>query len=106
MKNQPVKVTVYGAEQICASCVNAPGSWETYEWLQAAISRKYKDAEIDYQYIDVFQLLNRDENIDVVQRILDDDLFYPVVMVNEEIVDEGNPRLKKVYQALEKLGVN
>ncbi|MRH44750.1 DUF1462 family protein [Aquibacillus halophilus] len=105
MKNQEVKVTVYGAEQICASCVNAPGSRETYEWLQAAISRKFECANINYEYIDVHQSEVSVEHKQIVQRILNDDLFYPVVLVNDEIVGEGIPRLKMVYQALVNKGI-
>lgn len=36
-----VAIQVYGAEQICASCVGAPSSKDTFEWLKAALSRKY-----------------------------------------------------------------
>ncbi|MBP1969529.1 disulfide oxidoreductase YuzD [Virgibacillus natechei] len=33
MDTNKVMITIYGAEQICASCVGAPGSKDTYEWL-------------------------------------------------------------------------
>ncbi len=33
-------IEIYGTAVICASCVNAPSSKDTYEWLQAAINRK------------------------------------------------------------------
>lgn len=39
MSTKDVTLTVYGAEEICASCVGAPCSKDTYEWLQAAIGR-------------------------------------------------------------------
>ena len=29
-----VSVVVYGADVVCASCVNAPTSKNTYEWLK------------------------------------------------------------------------
>ena len=41
-QSHPV-IEVFGADIICASCVNAPSSKDTYEWLQAAISRKYPE---------------------------------------------------------------
>lgn len=50
--NRNVRITVYGAEQICASSVGAPGLKDTYKWLQAAISRKYYDGLISYEFID------------------------------------------------------
>ncbi len=53
MMDGDILITVYGAEQICASCVGAPGSRDTYEWLQAAIGRKYIDDSINYEYVDI-----------------------------------------------------
>ncbi len=50
-----ITITVYGSEQICASCVGAPGSKDTYEWLQAAIGRKYASDGVQYNYIDINQ---------------------------------------------------
>lgn len=48
-----ISIEVYGTEVICASCVNAPSSIDTYEWLEAAISRKYKDQPFSITYIDI-----------------------------------------------------
>lgn len=104
MKNTKLKVTVYGAEQICASCVGAPGSKDTYEWLQAAISRKYEAEDIGYEYIDINQTQAEEKHAAFVQRIFKEDLFYPIVFVNEEMVAEGIPRLKTIYQSLDKNG--
>ncbi|MGA9173061.1 MAG: DUF1462 family protein, partial [Thermoactinomyces sp.] len=36
---KPIEVLVYGAEQLCASCVNLPSSRETATWLSAALGR-------------------------------------------------------------------
>ena len=44
-------IEVYGANIICASCVNAPSSKDTYEWLQAAIARKFPNQEVTYHVI-------------------------------------------------------
>ncbi|KGX89797.1 DUF1462 family protein [Pontibacillus marinus] len=98
-------ITVYGAEQRCASCVNAPGSKETYEWLEAAISRKYDSSDLQFQYIDIFTPPEQEEHQYFTQKILDDEYFYPLVVVNGEVVGEGNPRLKTVYRALESEGI-
>jgi disulfide oxidoreductase YuzD len=99
-----VTITVYGAEQICASCVGAPGSKDTYEWLQAAIGRKYNDEAITFEYVDIDQP-QKGEKQKFVAQIFAEDLFYPIVLVNDEMVAEGVPRLKKVYQALDKYGL-
>ncbi|SFD94245.1 Disulfide oxidoreductase YuzD [Lentibacillus persicus] len=99
-----ILITVYGAEQICASCVGAPGSRDTYEWLQAAIGRKYIDDNISYNYIDIEQPPDDEKHKQLAERILDDEFFYPLVLVNEEIVAEGIPRLKTIYNELDKNG--
>lgn len=105
MKRNEVKITVYGADQICASCVGAPGSVDTYEWLQAAIGRKYAHEPITYEYIDIEQKQSVQKHQAFVDRIFSEDLFYPIVLVNDELVAEGIPRLKTIYQALDKNGV-
>ena len=46
-------IEIYGTAVICASCVNAPSSKDTYEWLQATINRKYPDQAYDIRYIDI-----------------------------------------------------
>ncbi len=99
-----VNVQVYGTKVICASCVGMPSSTETFEWLQAAIGRKYEGQEnkFKFEYID-FQEEQEDEDKKIfAERVVEEDLFYPVVLVNGEIVGEGNPRLKDVYEEIEK----
>lgn len=99
-----VNVQVYGTKVICASCVGMPSSTETFEWLQAAIGRKYEGQEnkFNFEYID-FQEEQEDEDKKAfAERVVEEDLFYPVVLVNGEVVGEGNPRLKDVYEEIEK----
>lgn len=99
-----VNVQVYGTKVICASCVGMPSSTETFEWLQAAIGRKYEGQEnkFNFEYID-FQEEQEDEDKKAfAERVVEEDLFYPVVLINGEIVGEGNPRLKDVYEEIEK----
>ncbi|NBJ69256.1 DUF1462 family protein [Roseburia sp. 1XD42-34] len=96
-----IVITVYGTEQVCASCVGAPGSKDTYEWLQAALGRKYNTELITYEYIDIEQPPSVGKHQNFVKRIMDEDLFYPIVFVNDEMVAEGIPRLKDIYQALD-----
>ena|SRR5699024_7992660 len=98
-----ITITVYGAKQICASCIGAPGSLDTYEWLQAAIGRKYVTDNVEYQYVDMDAPTR--EHQAFVEQMISEDMLYPVVFVNEEMVAEGIPRLKPIYQALDKRGV-
>lgn len=99
-----VEIFVYGAEQICASCVNLPSSKETYEWLEAAISRKYPGQPFKIRYIDIFNPPEEEAAKAFAERVIKEDLFYPVVTMDDEIIGEGNPRLKDVYKELEKYG--
>jgi disulfide oxidoreductase YuzD len=55
MTEKVVEISIFGAEEICASCVNLPSSIDTYEWLQAAISRKYPNQLFNFTYTDIFQ---------------------------------------------------
>lgn len=105
MKSHNVTITVYGAKQICASCVGAPGSKDTYEWLQAAIGRKYVTDTIEYEYIDMDLPQQDEKHRKFIKRIQEEDLFYPVILVNDEIAAEGIPRLKDIYHHLDKHGI-
>lgn len=97
-----VKISVYGAKMICASCVGMPSSTETFQWLQAAIGRKYPEQLFQFEYIDIFEQQDDPHKQLFAQRVIDEELFYPVVLVNDCIVGEGDPRLKDVYKEIEK----
>ncbi len=102
MKAESVTIYVYGAEQICASCVGMPSSKETYEWLKAAISRKYPEQSFGIEYVD-FQNPPESEK-EFAERVVEEDLIYPVVVIDGEIIAEGNPRLKDIYKVMENRG--
>ncbi|USG66823.1 YuzD family protein [Brevibacillus ruminantium] len=99
-----VEIKVYGTEQLCASCVNLPSAKETAEWLLAAVGRKYGNDSIRIIYSD-FQQPETEEDKSWAQRILEEDLWYPLVVISGEIVGEGNPKLKDIYEKLESMGV-
>lgn len=96
-----VRVVVYGANEICASCVNAPSSKDTFEWLQAAITRKYNQP-VHIDYVDIFNPQKKDEAF--ARKVIEEDMFYPVVVINDEVIEEGTPRLKPILAELEKYG--
>ena len=97
-----ITITVYGAEQVCASCVGAPNAKDTYEWLQAAVGRKYSTDSVTFEYIDIEQPPNIEKHHSFIKRIIQGDLFYPLVLVNDKVVAEGIPRLKPIYRELDK----
>ncbi|WP_347548974.1 DUF1462 family protein [Pseudalkalibacillus hwajinpoensis] len=94
------EVLVYGAGERCASCVNLPSSEETAEWLKAALDRKYPERNIAVRYVDVHSKLSGNEAA-FAAKVIDEDLFYPVVVIRNQIVSEGNPELKDLYAVLE-----
>jgi disulfide oxidoreductase YuzD len=104
MNNSKTNIEIYGADIICASCVNAPSSKDTYEWLQAAIDRKYPNQPYDITYIDIESDVSDDKHKKIAQQIQDDEFFYPLVMINDEMIGEGYIQLKPVFTALEKYG--
>ena len=100
-----VEICVYGAEVLCPSCVNLPSSKETYEWLEAAITRKFPDQPFTITYIDIAKPPVDDvEKRLFSERVLKEDMFYPVVVIEGEIVGEGNPKLKVISDQLKKYG--
>ncbi|MGD7046242.1 YuzD family protein [Jeotgalibacillus proteolyticus] len=101
---KPVTVTVYGAETICPSCVGAPSSKETYEWLEAALGRKFPNQSFTMEYVDINQKHEDEKKTAFIERMEEEDLFYPVVLIEDHIVGEGNPRLKAVFEEFEKYG--
>jgi disulfide oxidoreductase YuzD len=97
-------IEVYGADIMCASCVNAPSSKDTYEWLQAAIERKYPNQPFTIRYIDIEGAIDNERDQDYANRIHEDEFFYPLVLINDEVVGEGYVQIKPVFTALEQAG--
>lgn len=104
MTNKQAVIEVYGADIICASCVNAPSSKDTYEWLEAAISRKYPNQPFTIDYIDIESDVTDERQKEIAEQVLNDEFFYPLVLVNEEMIGEGHIQLKPVFNSLEKIG--
>ncbi|GAE44643.1 YuzD-like protein [Mesobacillus boroniphilus JCM 21738] len=86
------------------SCVNLPSSKETYEWLEAAISRKYADQPFKIVYVDIHNPPSEEDKKEFAEKVIEDDMFYPVVLLEGKVVGEGNPKLKTIYAELEKYG--
>ena len=99
-----LEIVVYGAEQICASCVNLPSSKDTCEWLDAALKRKFPDQPFQVTYVDIMKEQQDGKKASFAKKVIEEDLFYPVVVINDEIIGEGNPKLKAVVSEMEKYG--
>ena len=104
MISNAVEIVLYGAQTLCPSCVNLPSSKETFEWLEAAIARKFPEQPFKMTYVDIHQPVGESEKVTFAKRVIDEDMFYPVVVIKEKIVGEGNPRLKTIFAELEKYG--
>ncbi|EGQ21293.1 conserved protein YuzD [Sporosarcina newyorkensis 2681] len=104
MSQTPVTIEVFGADIICASCVNAPSSKDTYEWLEAAIARKYPDQPFTITYIDIDNELSDDRQREIAEKVRDDEYFYPLVLIEDEVIGEGYIQLKPVFKAMETHG--
>lgn len=53
--NNEVEIVLYGAEQLCPSCVNLPSSKETFEWLEerhTSISKLCPNNNIHHTFLD------------------------------------------------------
>ncbi|MEG0259763.1 MAG: YuzD family protein [Lysinibacillus sp.] len=104
MEQAKPSIEIYGSAIICASCVNAPSSKDTYEWLQAAIDRKFPNQPYDIRYIDIEGPIENEQDQQWATRIQDDEFFYPLVLINDEIIGEGYIQLKPVFTTLQNLG--
>lgn len=98
-----VSVVVYGADVICASCVNAPSSRNTYEWLQSILERKYPDIQFEYTYVDIEKDTENlsDHDQQYIEQINEDELFYPLVTMNDEYVTDGYVQLKPITRFID-----
>ena len=104
MDRKEVEIIVYGTDQLCPSCVNLPSSKETYEWLKAAITRKYSNQPFLISYVDIYNPPNEPLKLAFANRVISEGLFYPVVLIGEKVVGEGNPKLKSIYAEMNKYG--
>jgi disulfide oxidoreductase YuzD len=104
MSQKVVEISIYGAEQICASCVNMPSSIETYDWLIAAVNRKFPNQTITFTYTDIYSPPEDEKKQQFAQRVIEEDMFYPVVLVEDKVIGEGSIRLKPIYEELESYG--
>nr|WP_263325005.1 YuzD family protein [Neobacillus sp. Marseille-Q6967] len=102
MAQNEIEVIVYGADELCPSCVHLPSSKETFEWLEAAIARKFSGQPVKMTYVDIYNPPT--EKASFAKKVIEEDMFYPVVVINEKVVGEGNPRLKTIFSELEKYG--
>ncbi|GGH75119.1 disulfide oxidoreductase YuzD [Pullulanibacillus pueri] len=99
-----MRLTVYGADVPCPSCIHSPSSIETMEWLDAAIKRKFPNAPIEVQYVDIYHPLTEEDHY-FTEKILKDEYFYPLVVASGQVIAEGDPRLKTIFQFLSEQGV-
>lgn len=104
MNENKVVIEIYGADIICASCVNAPSSKDTYEWLQAALDRKYPNQPYEIEYIDIDAEITDDRKNEIAEQVRNDEFFYPLVMIDGEMIAEGHVQLKPIFSTLEKSG--
>jgi disulfide oxidoreductase YuzD len=98
-----MQLTVYGADTPCPSCVHSPSSIETMEWLEAAIKRRFPKAELMVRYVDL-DFPETEEDHSFTQKIKNDDYFYPLIVAEGQVLGEGDPRLKPIFEFLESKG--
>ncbi|WP_416147086.1 DUF1462 family protein [Salipaludibacillus sp. HK11] len=97
-----IEITVYGAKEKCVSCIHLPSALETKEWLEAAINRKFPAYSIEFIYCDIDSPITEEQE-SFSNKILEDEYFYPLVVINGDVISEGNPRLPIIYKKIEEL---
>ena len=66
-----------------------------------------ENIQINHLQFAILILNNRltdERDQDYAERIQNDEFFYPLVLINDEVVGEGYIQIKPVFKALEKLG--
>ncbi|WP_090775146.1 DUF1462 family protein [Shouchella lonarensis] len=99
-----ISVTVYGANRPCPGCVQMPSSQETKTWLEAALWRKFPELPLVFRYVDI-DSPSTDEDQMWAMKILNDEYIYPLVVLNGDVVAEGNPSLKVITEKIAALSL-
>lgn len=90
-----ITFSVYGAEKKCASCIHLPSAFETKEWLEAALKRKFPEKEMAFRYCDINDPQTEEDRY-FAKKIHADDYLYPLVVLNNKVVAEGDPYLPDI----------
>jgi disulfide oxidoreductase YuzD len=101
---KPLDIVVYGSDAPCPSCLHSPSSIETKEWIEAAINRKYPDEQLKQlrvRYVDIEHPGTQEEKL-FCDKIFAEEYFYPLIVINGEVAGEGDPRLKGIYEVIDK----
>lgn len=97
-----IKVNVYGADVVCASCVNAPTSKDIYDWIQPNLKRKFENLDFTFNYINIMdQEEKSDYDMSLIEQINNDELFYPLITMNDEVVADGYIQLPQLTTYIE-----
>lgn len=102
MHQKVINIIVYGAQITCPTCAQAPSSKDTFEWVEAALKRKYQETvPFVLEYVDVEHPIHPKDSF--VQQIIKEQMIVPVIVINEEIISEGNPRLKTIFDYIDRV---
>ena len=78
--------------------------WECRHRKEAALSRKFPEQPIKFTYIDIESPPDDPTVREIAEKVQNDEYFYPLVVMDGNVLGEGNPRLKSIYEALEAYG--
>ena len=70
---------------------------------RSCLGSKYGE-QVRVRYIDIYQPEGEEERL-FSHRVVEEDLWYPIVVIDGEVVGEGNPRLKAIQKKLAEMGV-
>ncbi|WP_010631371.1 DUF1462 family protein [Sporolactobacillus vineae] len=98
-----MELTVYGAEVICASCVQAPSSRATAEWLDAALSREF-GGQVTIRYVSILSPETEQDRV-YCERIHADEFFFPLVVSGDTVLGEGFISLGPIVKFLHEQGI-
>ncbi len=78
------------------------------DWLQPLLKRKYPNISFKYTYIDITKDNDNltDHDLQFIERIEQDELFYPLITMNDEYVADGYIQTKQITRFIDQKLVN
>lgn len=85
----------------CSTCIGAPSSKETADWLQELINRRYGQQRFKVRYLDL-----EEEGVPMalkapLNQAIDERIF-PLILINGQVISEGIPNPRVILAALDK----
>lgn len=79
--------------------------WAEYKYGDPyyLLKRRYNEADFSYEYVDMDEEPTSETHRQMIDKMEEEDMFYPLVLLNGKIIAEGIPNPKEIFKAIESL---